>query len=514
MFKASIACVFLVLLYATASIQNVASTTRARVIERTIHIIPPPPHESRYQYIPFDVAPSTRKITISYKYDRAYGANTLDIGLFDQRFTQQAGNLNGFRGWSGGRRSEFFVSGESATPGYLPGNIRPGTWHIILGVYQVAPTGVDVTLKIELERDEGKKTNLAIATPLSQLSKTRSETPRLAEREARSPKKVSILPHWVTGDLHMHTVHSDGDWTIPQLIAAADEAGLDFIAITDHNTNSNHTEIDRLANRTRTLVIRGEEITTYGGHANAWGLPRQGLIDFRVTPGDRDAMVRAIDQAHARGALISINHPFGICAGCVWGYDHDASGFDAIEVWNGSWNAGDELAMGFWDGLLQKGRRITAIASSDSHRAANPLGQAATHVAISGEVSVASVLRSIRAGRVYLTSMPTSPVVTFEAQSVGDRRTYFSGDVVRFTGPSRIRLKIAVADLPLKATISLISDGKPVRTMQSDETGAFPLVKIELNIEHQRYFRLEVRDQSGNMLALTNPIYVVRGAQR
>ena len=34
------------------------------------------------------------------------------------------------------------------------------------------------------------------------------------------------------------------------------------------------------------------------------------------------------------GALFSINHPFGDCAGCSWGQKIPAS-LDAIEIWNG-----------------------------------------------------------------------------------------------------------------------------------------------------------------------------------
>ena len=46
---------------------------------------------------------------------------------------QELGNEKGFRGWSGGARSEFTISRSGATPGYIPGEIEPGDWNIIFG---------------------------------------------------------------------------------------------------------------------------------------------------------------------------------------------------------------------------------------------------------------------------------------------------------------------------------------------------------------------------------------------
>src|SRR2546425_5003030 len=120
----------------------------AKTVERRIHVKPPGANESRYVYVPFEVAPHAVRISISYHYERAKGANTIDIGLFDERSTSSDTDPQGFRGWSGGRRSELFISRDEATPGYLPGEMSAGTWRIILGLYRVAPAGVDVSCKI------------------------------------------------------------------------------------------------------------------------------------------------------------------------------------------------------------------------------------------------------------------------------------------------------------------------------------------------------------------------------
>jgi hypothetical protein len=304
----------------------------------------------------------------------------------------------------------------------------------------------------------------------------------------------------------MHTVHSDGDWTIPGLISSARSTGLDFIVITDHNTPSHHAEIDRLSKGLKQpLVMRGEEITTYGGHTNAWGLPSGTWIDFRAHPGDAARMSRIVTEAHRSGAIISINHPFALCGGCSWSYQDAIRDFDAVEVWNGSWDPTDELALKMWDEVLQSGRRMTAIASSDSHRSLNPIGEPTTHVAAKS-LSQALLLKAIRQGRVYLTEKAAGPVITFEAELTTGKPRERIGDEVHLSAPATIRFLITTPAVPSGATVSLISNGRVVRSFSARADNQ-PEV-IEIDCQQDSYFRLEIRDQTKSVLALTNPIYV------
>jgi hypothetical protein len=507
--KLLIACVFVFALASTVATKVEPKTTRTHAISKTLHIDPPKNGESRYRYVPFQVLPNTRRIAINYEYDHSNGSNALDIGLFDSRSTESFGDLSGFRGWSGGRRAEFFVSRDAATPGYVLGDLPAGTWRIILGLYRVVPKGVDVSFKINEEIDETNPTTLAAATeprkvPM-RLPLSNDRRLALQDRSVRQPAKE--FHKWVSGDLHLHSVHSDGDWSIAELVTAARGAGLDFICITDHNTLSHHSEIDELnPPGSDLLILRGEEITTYGGHANVWGLPSHSLIDFRVQPGDRQAMSLIVSQAHRQTALISINHPFALCPGCDWSYGSDANGFDAIEVWNGSWDNTDERAVEMWDSLLQQGRRITAVASSDSHRVNSPIGQPATHLAIDSSLTTAAVLKSIRSGRSYLTREANAPLITFEGHRLDERESRGIGEVIRLTGGRHLQFKLVISNLSQLASISLISDGKVVRRLTAEADGKPQYVEIDA--DHDAYFRLELRDQKGTMLALTNPIYV------
>jgi hypothetical protein len=486
--------------------------TLTQTFTRVVHLSPPGPNDSRYAYIPFDVPAHAVRISISYQYDRAGGANTIDIGLFDARSSGSDTDPRGFRGWSGGRRSELFISRAEATPGYLRGDLPAGKWRIILGLYRVAPGGVDVTYKIDIETTETRSSNRTLAQPGNSSSSAAASTARVAKGNSPPPPTRKRAggrgARWWTGDLHMHTVHSDGNWTIAELISSARNSGLDFIVITDHNTASHHEEINRLSKRLhQPLVLRGEEITTYGGHTNAWGLPSGTWIDFRTHPGDTSRISQIAAQAHRAGAVISINHPFVLCGGCSWSYDSAARDFDAIEVWNGPWDFTDEPALKMWDKILQSGRRITAIASSDSHRPDAPIGKPATHLA-ARVLTQAALLEALRQGHVYLTSEAAATTVSFYAESVNSkgRSRAFIGDEIRLIARGKIRFFISTEGTQPGTAISLISNGQVVRSFPASTDGR-PEV-IEIDCERNSYFRIEVRDGENAMLTLTNPIYV------
>jgi len=72
---------------------------------------------SAWHYLPVEVPPGAHALRI----ELAYGAPgcVLDLGCLGPA---------GFRGWSGGARRKFVITPAAATPGYLPGELEPGTW--------------------------------------------------------------------------------------------------------------------------------------------------------------------------------------------------------------------------------------------------------------------------------------------------------------------------------------------------------------------------------------------------
>lgn len=63
-------------------------------------------------------------------------------------------------------------------------------------------------------------------------------------------------------DLHTHSQASDGTQTPGELIRAAADAGLDVVAITDHDTSAGWAEAERVAADVGVVLVRGMEIST------------------------------------------------------------------------------------------------------------------------------------------------------------------------------------------------------------------------------------------------------------
>jgi predicted metal-dependent phosphoesterase TrpH len=138
---------------------------------------------------------------------------------------------------------------------------------------------------------------------------------RLSPNEDAGGPTVRTGPDWFAGDLHSHSGHSDGRTTthsgavvpVPahRVFDAAHDAGLDFMALTDHNTIAQWLDVDRFQPYYEgLLLLHGREITTYEGHANAIG--EQRFHDFRVGELTSKDVLAA---AAADGAFVSTNHP-------------------------------------------------------------------------------------------------------------------------------------------------------------------------------------------------------------
>lgn len=101
-------------------------------------------------------------------------------------------------------------------------------------------------------------------------------------------------------DLHTHTRCSkDSLNQYDRIIEAVQRAGLDGIAVTDHNTFEGALEMQR---RAPFIVIPGEEIKTTRGEII--GLFLSDEIPPGLTPLD------TIDRIHGQGGLVYVPHPF------------------------------------------------------------------------------------------------------------------------------------------------------------------------------------------------------------
>lgn len=358
-----------------------------------------------YAYLPFELPEGTTRLLLRFAHDKG---NVIDLGVFDPRMTgQRYPATQGFRGWSGGARDHFFISETEATPGYLAGDLLPGTWFVMLGLYQVKAQGC--TYRIEITFETGLQ-----------------EVAQKVETLMHMPRHTGA--GWYCGDLHTHTHHSDAEGSLHDLIRAAEARGLEYLAVTDHNTVSHHQALERL--ETPLLLIPGQEVTTRRGHANVWG--ETGWLDFRLT---HDADVpKLIKCVHERGGLVSLNHPKN--TGHNWHYPIPEH-FDALEVWQSAWAYRNWESVALADKLLRRGRRFTFVGGSDRHQPGWPdkdplflqVGTPTTWLYLT-EWTVAGVLAALRSGRSFISESPAGPRLEFEVTSVPLGRTLSGvGDV-------------------------------------------------------------------------------------
>jgi hypothetical protein len=434
----------------------------------------------RYVNVPFDVPAGTTRVEIDLKYDKANGENVVDLGLLEPG--SLALGTSAFRGWTGGERSTIFVSAVDATPGYWPGPIQAGKWHVGLGLYKVGVKGVDVEVTVRTSSD-----------PVTAV---------MPSLPVRPNEPIRAGARWYSGALHAHTHNSDGALSAQALATRARAEGLDFIAITDHNNTAHQREAIDVPGL---LTIVGEEVTTPGGHMNVWGMDgMRDFVDFRVSPGD-PAIIDLVKGVAARGALVGINHPYSSCVACSWTHAVPV-GINTIEI---SGREPEEMprAVALWDMLLRQGRRVTAIGVSDWHRGEAPLGSASVRVWAS-ELSTRALLDSIREGRVIVmidgTTPPPEVIVRADKRQgrVGDTLALEPGDAIEVT---------------VDAEAPLYQGARAELSWNGERVAAAPLsngkVAFSRFASTSGYLRVHVLAASGAPLAVTNPIWIRTSAR-
>jgi PHP domain len=343
-----------------------------------------------WHYLPVEVPPGTAALRVTLSYPRDSGA-VLDLGCFGP---------SGFRGWSGGARDSFVLSELGATPGYLPGPVTAGLWQVAVGLHQVPAEGVPFSVTAQAADASGAALIRMLAAgeavePVSGRALAADEAPAAplpppAERPARRRLPARDGLTWLAGDLHAHTVHSDGALSVAELAVHAAERGLDFVAVTDHNTVSHHASLEALSARYGVILLPGQEVTTARGHAGVLG--DTGWIDFR------EPAASWLSAAEAAGGLMSVNHPF---AGPVSWVHPMPKRPPLLEVWHWSWlDLSWTTPLSWWQAWDPA---AIPVGGSDWHRPGDdaPLGTPTTWVACA-DASAAGVLDGLRAGRVSI----------------------------------------------------------------------------------------------------------------
>ena len=205
-------------------------------------------------------------------------------------------------------------------------------------------------------------------------------------------------------DLHVHTDASrDGESSVEAVIAAAKAAGLDAVAITDHDTTEGSNAALACKNP-GILIIPGIEVSTKQGHLLVLGTTQV------FTP--KQDVLTTIAEAKALGAVTIVPHPFhrwrhGVGLRCK----EALLAADAVEALNSRYIIGTANQKA---AKMAKKYHRPATAGSDAHNCTF-VGFGVTEIEAE-ERSVAAILDAIRAGCVSCTCKKT-PLRTYTRQS-------------------------------------------------------------------------------------------------
>ena len=189
------------------------------------------------------------------------------------------------------------------------------------------------------------------------------------------PAQTVVSGQYYKGNLHTHTLNSDGDSTPDDVVRWYREHQYNFVTLTDHNYLTSVDGLNALHGADEQfLVMKGEEVTDrFAGkpiHIN--GLDPISLIKPTGGSSVVDMVQKMVDAIRAARGVPSVNHPnYG------WAISADELAqlqrTRLFEVFNGHPlvnNIGGGGVPGLedvWDRMLSSGKMLYGIAVDDAH---------------------------------------------------------------------------------------------------------------------------------------------------
>lgn len=336
------------------------------------------------------------------------------------------------------------------------------------------------------------------------------------------------------GAIHIHTHYSDGSGSLREIIKSAQEADLDYIIISDHNTLRAKKEgVEGWHGKT--LVLVGEEVSGRAGHCLAFN------IHQRIS-GRRKQPEQYLVEIKRNHGLSFIAHPY---FGSNWMFairnvswkNWKVPEFTGIEIWSylADWakdltwfnfanrwlnphhaiSGPSPLTIKKWDELTQH-RQVVAIGGVDAHaKVLTPFKKPVilpyyqvfetirTHVllptAFTGTWTedAKKIYRALNQGHAYLANDGIASSRGFMFQAFDENRKHlgYMGEIIKVQLP--IFLQISIPEKSI--AVRIIRNGETI--FHSNES------KFEHQIKIPGVYRIEVAYHRHSWI-YSNPIYV------
>lgn len=332
-----------------------------------------------------------------------------------------------------------------------------------------------------------------------------------------------------SGAIHIHTIYSDGSGTVEEIAAHANDAGLDFILISDHNTLRALQE-GKEAWYGNTLVLVGCEINDKENKNHYLAFNIDQAYSTRTPASEyvanvkRDGGIGFIAHPHEKRSSMKEHPPY------PW-LDWNITDFTGIEIWNhmSEWMEGLteenkynyfmhplksivaplDITLAKWDELNLE-RRVVGIGGIDAHaHKVNLLGffevevfpykvlfrSIRTHILTENKLND-DILRTdipeckkiiydaLENGRCYISNYYHGDATGFRFFAEDHRNIYQMGDYIDLTG--KIKLRVMLPNI--SSEIRLIRNGKCIDKLEN--------MDAEFIVENPGAYRVEVYTDS------------------
>ncbi|MEO8398842.1 MAG: PHP domain-containing protein [Ignavibacteriaceae bacterium] len=328
------------------------------------------------------------------------------------------------------------------------------------------------------------------------------------------------------GAMHMHSTYSDGSGKVEDIAKDANEVGLDFIILTDHNTLRALKE-GYEGWYGNTFLLVGCEINDKENrnHYLAFGI--ENTFSTRISAKEYVKKVKDsggigfLAHPHEKRAHMKEHPPY---PWTEWNTDD----FTGIEIWNHMSEWMENLTeqnkyqsflhplksiisppketLKLWDELNQK-RKVVGVGGVDAHaHKYNIFGlleveifpykvlfkSIRTHILTEEQLQKGKsnksllhnkkvIYNSLKEGRCFIANDYHASSIGFSFTAVSGKKTFFSGDEIKKNG--EIFLKVSIPPFP-KTEIRLIHNGKRIKAFDSQTS--------EFKVNEKGVYRIEV----------------------